>query len=69
MFKNIGVSNPNYVWVYSNKVLHRYQCQKRQLIKQGLGLQNQTEKEIMESYNFSQIYDCGSRTHLWVNHF
>ena len=68
-FENVGVSNPNYVWVYSNKVLHRYQCQKRQLIKQGLGLQSQTEKEIMESYNFSQIYDCGSRTHLWVNHF
>lgn len=64
-FKTIGVSDPNYVWVYGNTVYNRYQCQKKQLIKQGLGLSSQTEKEIMESHNFSQIFDCGSRTHLW----
>ena len=66
-FKTISESEPNYVWVYRTNVYTRYQCQKHRLVKLGFGNKNQTEKEIMESKNYAQVYDCGNRTHVWVH--
>lgn len=65
-FKILVETDPRYVWVNHDKIYTRYQCQKKHLIKNNLGNNNQTEKEIMESHNFFQIYDCGRRTHLWT---
>ena len=65
-FTTVSVSKPRYVWVNHNTVYSRYQCQKKHLISRGWGNSNQTEKEIMESHNFFQIYDCGRRTHIWT---
>lgn len=56
---------PNYVWVHHADVLTRYQCQKWRLIQQGYGSLGNTEKEIMEKRNYAQVYDCGSRVHIW----
>lgn len=65
-FKTIGVSDPNYVWVNHKQVLSRYQCQKKKLIKDCFDNKDLTEKQIMESRNFFQVYDCGSRVHIWT---
>ena len=65
-FSVVSVSKPRYVWVNHNTVYSRYQCQKKHLISRGWGTKEQTEKEIMESHNFFQIYDCGRRTHIWT---
>lgn len=64
-FSCIDTAEPNYVWVYHDTVLSRYQCQKHRLIAQGFGHLGKTEKEIMENRNFAQVYDCGSRVHIW----
>ena len=64
-FKTVGRAEPNYVWVNHNTVMSRYQTQKHILIKQGFGNLGNTEKEIMEARNFAQVYDCGTRVHVW----
>lgn len=64
-FELVGVAEPNYVWVDHKEVLSRYKCQKHILIKQGFGHLGNTEREIMEARNFAQIFDCGTRVHIW----
>lgn len=64
-FTQAGTSYPNYVWVHHATVLSRYKCQKHLLVKRGFGGLGQTEREIMEARNFAQIFDCGSRVHVW----
>lgn len=59
-FKQAELSKEGYVWVNNNKVLSRYQTQKNELIRNGLGEVNQTEDEIMHSLNYYKIYDCGN---------
>lgn len=66
-FVQTGTAEPNYVWVYHTTVLSRYKCQKHILIKQGFGNLGNTEKEIMEARNFAQVFDCGTRVHIWRN--
>lgn len=64
-FTDIGRAEPNYVWVNHNTVLSRYKTQKHILIKQGFSTLGKTEKEIMEARNFAQVFDCGTRVHVW----
>lgn len=56
------ITEPNYVWVNNlyDSVLHRYQTQKKQLLKLGLGTEEQSEVEIMKSNGYIQVFDCGS---------
>lgn len=61
-FKEIGVTTPNYVYVNEERVLSRYQCQKRNLphlLGEGFS-SNLTEWENMYINGFSKIEDCGN---------
>lgn len=62
------ITVPNYVWVdvHENLVLTRYQTQKQQLIKLGLGAEEQTEVEIMESLDFMKISNAGNMKLEWT---
>lgn len=55
------VSDPNYVWVKPDgTILSRYQTMKSKLIQKGLGTEDMTEDEIMESLKCYKIYDSGN---------
>jgi len=62
------VTKPNYVWWQpeKNKILPRYQTQKSKLVELGLGTEQQTENEIMESLNYIKIYDSGNLKLHWT---
>ena len=66
---NKCITQPNYVWVnsYNKDVKTRYQTQKHKLIEQGLGTEEQTETEIMQSLNYYRVYDSGNIKLYWVN--
>ena len=65
-FQKINQSAPGYHWgdIYDDVWLNRVSCQKRFLRKllndDAIDIENQTEKQIMESHKFVQIYDCGT---------
>lgn len=66
-FKLEGIAEPNYKWVdmSSQKILTRYQTQKRTLIERGLGTEDQTEEEIMHNLGYLRVYDCGNYKFIW----
>ena len=59
-FKQVSISEPNYVWVKNKEALKRYQTQKHKLLELGLGTQDQTEEEIMRSLGYMKVYDAGN---------
>ena len=70
LYKNLGFiedheTSPSYVWcdIYDKIYYTRVSCQKRFLRKllndDSIDIENQTEREIMESHKFVRIYDCG----------
>lgn len=66
-FDDIKLTEPNYVWykIHTNDILTRYQTQKQNLIKKGLGTEGQTEDEIMESIGYAKIYNSGNLRFVW----
>ena len=62
-FKLDSISEPNYVWYRSNKVLTRYQCQKHKLLEQGFI--GNSEVDIMHNRGYYRIYDCGNKVWAW----
>lgn len=55
------ITKPNYVWVNSDGVvLTRYQTQKKKLVKQGFGVWEQTEDEIMHNNKYYKLYNSGN---------
>lgn len=66
-FNFVEITSPNYIWVEANthNVLTRYQTQKHKLIDQGLGIEEQTEDEIMTSLGYYKIYDSGNLKFIW----
>ena len=64
-FKLDKITNCNYVWVSADgtDVKTRYQCQKH-LIKESDD-DSRTEFDIMSSYGYNQIFDCGSYKYIW----
>lgn len=64
-FSKESYSEPNYVWVNSidDSFLTRVRCQKRFLPKlfneKDLDIQHQTERQIMESHGYLQVFDSG----------
>lgn len=64
-FKEISTSIPSYVWVntYDESYFNRVSCQKknlRQLLNDPeIDIENQTEKQIMESHGYAQVFDSG----------
>lgn len=69
-FKEVNRSDANYVWVdiETDKAYHRVNAQKRNLKKflhdDNIDL-DQTEKQIMESHGFAQVFDSGTITWEW----
>ena len=65
-FSQVHISEPNYVWVnYTDDTYYnRVTCQKRNLPKlfdePDLDIKNQTEKQIMVSHGFVQVFDSGN---------
>ena len=61
-FKTTRLSEPGYVWVNSRctEVLSRYKTQKRELVRMGLGTEDETEDEIMQSLGYKKIYNSGN---------
>lgn len=59
-----GITEPNYVWSNAQssnfKYFKRYQTQKKSLVAKGLGTEEQTEDNIMESLGYFKIYDSGN---------
>lgn len=65
-FELVEVTSPNYKWVdYNNQTLSRYQTMKHKLIAAGLGTEDQTENDIMDSLGFLKVYDCGNAVFSW----
>lgn len=64
-FKEVGLTEPGYVWVKnnSNEVLTRYQTQVKKL--KLLGFEG-TEDEIMSSQNFFKIYNSGNLIYEYI---
>lgn len=64
-FTRVRESDPGYVWVNykTDEYLHRTRCQKANLPKlfnePSLDIEHQTEKEIMRSHGYVQVFDCG----------
>lgn len=71
-FTEIRRSSANYVWVdtRNNKAYNRVRTQKRNLKKflhdHTLDL-NLSERQIMESHGFAQVFDSGTITWQWIN--
>ena len=72
-FQKVNQSAPSYHWgdIYDDVWLNRVNCQKRFLPKllhdESVDIANQTEKDIMESHGFVQIFDCGTIRWEWNN--
>jgi hypothetical protein len=65
-FQKKNTSEPNYVWVNmkDDTYYNRVACQKRNLRKlfnePDLDIENQTEKQIMMTHGYVQVFDSGT---------
>ena len=65
-----GVAHPQYHWVkQADKVLTRYQCQIKQLIKRGWKTKDDglTEEQVMHAQGYYRVYDCGKKRWVWYH--
>ena len=65
------MTEPNCVWIKTSisngfETLSRYQTQKKKLIAHGLGVETQTETEIMENLGFVRVYNSGNLRFTWA---
>lgn len=72
-FQKVSQSVPSYHWgdIYDDVWMNRVNCQKRFLKKllndDSIDIENMTERQIMESHKFVQIFDCGTVRWEWNN--
>lgn len=71
-FTEVRQSDPGYVWVnlYNDRPYHRYNAQKhniREFLQDDSIDLSQTEREIMSSHGFVQVFDSGTITWEWVH--
>ena len=59
------LTSPNYVWMFGDTVLTRYQTQRQKLLDAGYGIYGNTEVEIMENLGYERVYDCGNIRYTW----
>lgn len=69
-FKELRRSDPGYVWVnlYNDRPYHRYNAQKqniREFLQDDSIDLSKTEREIMSSHGFVQVFDSGTITWEW----
>lgn len=72
-FVPVNSSNPGYVWVsmIDDSYYNRVSCQKRNLQKlfndTSIDVDNQTERQIMESRGYAQVFDSGTIRWEYIN--
>jgi hypothetical protein len=60
-FQEVSQTHPNYVWIFRDTILSRYQTQKNKLLKMFPDVDNNlSENEIMTLKGFFKVYDCGN---------
>ena len=59
------ITDPGYVWWGNDGVVSRYKAQKRILVENGLGTEEQSEGEIMTSLGYIKIYNSGNLRFTW----
>lgn len=66
-FKFIELTKSSYFWTdhRCKNVFNSYQTQKEELVKLGLGREDQTEDEIMEGLNYFKVYNSGNLKFIW----
>lgn len=66
-FKVQDITKPNYIWYnkITKDIKSRYQTQKSQLVKSGLGTESETEDAIMRRLKYVKIYDSGNLKLIW----
>lgn len=65
-FEFVEFTAPSYVWrnLSRKTTLSRYSCTKYKLVAKGLGTEEQTEVEIMQSLGFVRIFNSGCATYI-----
>jgi hypothetical protein len=68
LYPNLGfefnnLSNPNYFWVVEGVRRHRFNFNKKKLIKEGFD-KNKTEVEIMQERGYYRVFSCGQEK--WI---
>ncbi|MBR1455048.1 MAG: hypothetical protein IJ593_10480 [Lachnospiraceae bacterium] len=65
-FKLDHMSDPGYVWISTDgKMIPRYRTTKQELVKNGLGTEDESESDIMYMLGYYRLYDCGNRVFIW----
>jgi G:T-mismatch repair DNA endonuclease (very short patch repair protein) len=59
-FKNISTSEPNYFWVVDGIRKHRFNYNKKKLVKDGFD-RNKSEVEIMHERGYFRVWGCGQK--------
>jgi hypothetical protein len=62
-FKKTTLSKPNYFWVVDGVRKHRFNFNKKKLIKDGFDA-NKTEVEIMHDRGYYRVFSCGQEK--WI---
>lgn len=71
-FTSVNISNPGYGWVdiKTDSFVNRVNCQKRNLHKlfpnEELDVEHNTERRIMASHGYGQVFDSGTVRWEWV---
>lgn len=62
-----SITEPNYVWVMpsTNEVISRYRTTKSKLLSSGLGIESETEDDIMQNLGYVKIYNSGNIKFEW----
>ena len=59
-FKFVSRTPIGYKWANGREVISRYKTQKQELINKGLGIESETEADIMHRLGYFRVYDCGN---------
>lgn len=69
IYKKLGYTflrhtEPGYFWQNGKNRLSRYETQKKELVKMGLGTDDMTEDQIMQSNGYLKVYNCGNDVYV-----
>lgn len=64
-FNKIGISKVSYHYIRDYKRYNRLKFTKKQLVEKYDADPSKTEKQIMDEFGFTRIYDCGHAVYEW----
>jgi hypothetical protein len=65
-FENVSRSQPNYYWIVDNIKRHRFNFNKKKLVKMGYD-SSKTEVEIMHDLGHFRVFSCGQEKWIYEN--